>query len=97
MISLSKKRAKGHFGWRSLATQFDRILKIKGGKKTQCRDCAQDGEGTWIQVAVTIAAVAEPLSLDKDRLSARFFITCSLTNAQSLEKTYPVTTGEVRP
>lgn len=33
MISLSKKRAKGHFGWRSLATQFDRILKIKGGKK----------------------------------------------------------------
>ena len=33
MISLSKKRSKGCFGWRSLATKFDAILKIKGGKK----------------------------------------------------------------
>ena len=33
MISLSKKRSKGCFGWRSLAIKFDAILKIKGGKK----------------------------------------------------------------
>ena len=48
----------------------------QGRQETQCRDCAQDGEGAWIQV-VLIIAVAKTLSLYKQRFSSRFSVAIS--------------------